>query len=257
MTRYYFPVFSYGISGLKNHWLDWRYEKMINTQNDRRWDLFSCQRCGKCCAELGLPYDPKSVFEIAEFLNLKVDQVIEKYYGKIIEGANEWESEDYKRKPCPFLITNGDTKSCLIYTVRPSGCRLYPFDTDFGRSGVDCPGAKIVYEKLNEEEDSQNSAYSENGSEGELPMKCDFDIEVMEPDSSGMLFPPYIKFRIIQLNMSLDCITDGEIDSQIDDLVHDIEILRRTAKKKLKDAQSRHDKILSDKRSKYNNGGEP
>ncbi len=228
---------------------------MTNTQNDRRWDLFNCQRCGKCCVELGLPYDPKSIFKIAEFLNLKVDQVIEKYYGKIIEGANEWESEDYKRKPCPFLMTNGDTKSCLIYSVRPLGCKLYPFNTDCGRAGVDCPGAKIVYEKL-DEEDSQNSAYGEYGSEGEFSMECKFDIEVIEPDKSDILFRPSIKFRIIQLNMAPECMTDGEIDYQVDNLIRDIEKLRLTAKKKLKDAQSRHDKILSDRRSKYDDGEE-
>lgn len=229
---------------------------MSDIQQDRRWDLFNCQRCGKCCTELGLPYDPESVFEIAKFLNLNVAQVIEKYYGKIVEGANEWEPEDYKRKPCPFLMEDGDTKSCLIYTVRPLGCKLYPFNTDFGRAGVDCPGAKIVYEKL-DEEDSQNCAYGEYRSEGELSMECKFDIEVLEPDTSDILFQPYIKFRIIQLNMTPECMTDGEIDYQVDNIVRDIEKLRRTAKKKLKDAQSRHDKILSDRRSKYDDGEKP
>jgi Fe-S-cluster containining protein len=121
---------------------------------DRRWDLFKCQRCGKCCVEIGLPYDPESIFEIAKFLDLKVDQVIEKYYGRISDDGKAWESEDYKRAPCPFLSADGDIKSCSIYSVRPLGCRLYPFDTDFGRAGIDCPGARIVYEKLEEEEEA-------------------------------------------------------------------------------------------------------
>ena len=43
---------------------------------DKRWNLFKCQRCGKCCIEIGLPYDPERVFEIAKFLNLSVEEVI-------------------------------------------------------------------------------------------------------------------------------------------------------------------------------------
>jgi len=117
-------------------------------QKDRRWKYFKCQRCGKCCTEIGLPYDPESIFKIAEFFELEVDQVIEKYYGKIVEYGKTWESEDAKRTPCQFLRSDVDLKSCAIYSVRPSGCRLYPIDTDFGRQGVDCTAAKIVYAKL-------------------------------------------------------------------------------------------------------------
>lgn len=121
-------------------------------RQDERWDLFQCQRCGKCCTEIGLPYDPKSIFEIAKFLNLEVGQVIDKYYGRIIEYGKSWESDDHKRRPCPFISGDSDRKLCAIYSVRPSGCRLYPFDTDLGRADVDCPGARIVYTKLEEEE---------------------------------------------------------------------------------------------------------
>lgn len=121
-------------------------------RKDRRWELFECQRCGKCCIEIGLPYDPKSIFEIAKFLNLEVVQVIEKYYGRISEDGKSWESDDQKRTPCPFIKGDNDRKLCDIYSVRPSGCMLYPFNTDFGRAGVDCPGARVVYTKLKEEE---------------------------------------------------------------------------------------------------------
>ena len=123
-------------------------------REDRRWDLFKCQRYGKCCVEIELPYDPESIFEIAKFLDLELAQMIEKYYGRIVEDGKAWESEDYKRRPCPFLKSDGDMKSCLIYSVRPMGCKLYPFNTDFGRAGVDCPGAKIVYAKLEEDDEA-------------------------------------------------------------------------------------------------------
>ena len=129
-----------------------QYEKGKVMREDRRWDLFECQRCGKCCVEIGLPYDTKSIFEISEFLNLEVSQVIEKYYGRIMEIVKPWEPEIQKRRPCPFLRVDGERKSCPIYSVRPLGCRAYPFATDLGRQGVDCPGAEIVYAKLEEEE---------------------------------------------------------------------------------------------------------
>jgi Fe-S-cluster containining protein len=129
-------------------------------RQDRRWHLFKCQRCGKCCTEIGLPYDPKSIFEIATFLNLAVDQVIGKYYGRVVEDGKYWESEDHKRTPCPFLTLAGDRKCCAIYSVRPLGCRLYPFETDLGRAGVDCAGASIVYAKLEEEEEACGREHS-------------------------------------------------------------------------------------------------
>jgi Fe-S-cluster containining protein len=122
-------------------------------RQDRRWKYFKCQQCGKCCAEIGLPYDPKSIFKIAEHLDLTIEQVIDKYYGRMVDDGKAWEPDDRKRTPCPFLKTNRDVKFCLIYAVRPSGCRLYPFDTDFGRNGVECAAAEIVYARLREEKD--------------------------------------------------------------------------------------------------------
>jgi Fe-S-cluster containining protein len=155
---------------------------MIRVQ-DRRWELFKCQMCGRCCTEIGLPWDPWRISEIAQFLNLTVEQVFERYYGRIVvdEDGSIWEEEygessrifgeeaswipkkevgreyqefeDHKRTPCPFLRSEADgTKTCMIYEVRPGGCRAYPFDTDFGSQGVDCPGARIVYERLKQED---------------------------------------------------------------------------------------------------------
>lgn len=123
-------------------------------RQDKRWKYFKCQQCGRCCTEIGLPYDHKNIFEIAEHLSLTIEQVINEYYGQVVDNGKAWESDDCKRTPCPFLRINGDMKFCSIYEVRPPGCRLYPFDTDFGRNGVDCPAAAIVYEKLREEEDT-------------------------------------------------------------------------------------------------------
>ena len=42
-----------------------------------------------------------------------------------------------KVKPCPFLSSDN---LCLIYEVRPDGCRLYPINTTCGREDVECKG---------------------------------------------------------------------------------------------------------------------
>lgn len=117
-------------------------------RNAEQWNLFKCHQCGKCCTELGLPYDPRSVPNIAAFLGISIEDVIHTYYGKPAGDGKHWESEDHKRKPCPFLVDDVNKKACRIYCVRPEGCRAYPFDTDFGTSGVDCPAAKETYAKL-------------------------------------------------------------------------------------------------------------
>ena len=95
-----------------------------------------------------MPWDPLRLPEIAEFVGLTVDEVIEKYYGHRTEDGQRWEFDDHKRTPCQFLKKEGNRKICSIYPVRPEGCRAYPFNTDFGRCGVDCPAAKEVYKKL-------------------------------------------------------------------------------------------------------------
>lgn len=119
---------------------------------DKRWELFECQRCGRCCAGIGLPYDPNKILDITQYLDITIDQAIEKYYGQWTQDRKGWISEDLKRKPCPFLMLDGEEKICEIYPVRPLGCRLYPFETDGGRQGVYCPGSEITYAMLLEEE---------------------------------------------------------------------------------------------------------
>ncbi len=78
-------------------------------------------------------------------------------------------------------------------------------------------------------------------------MECTFDIKVAEPQKNDMLFKPHINFRIKQLNMTPNCMTEMEIDEQIDFLIRDVAKLRKKAKKKLKEAKLRHDKLLMEK----------
>jgi len=115
---------------------------------NKLWKYFKCQQCGKCCREIGLPYDSESCFNMADFLNISVTQVIEKYYGRLSANGSEWKSDNSKRIPCPFLKGTDDRYFCEIYSVRPKGCELYPMETDFGPQNVDCPAWKIVISKL-------------------------------------------------------------------------------------------------------------
>ena len=121
---------------------------MIN----KLWKYFECQRCGKCCLELGLPYDPESLLNISTYLNISEKQVIEKYYGELSADGSKWESNDRKRIPCPFLKGTDDGYFCEIYPARPEGCRVYPMESVGGRF---CPRWEIAISKLKKEQEDE------------------------------------------------------------------------------------------------------
>lgn len=133
-----------------------RQQHKVIPMMSRLWNYFQCQQCGTCCEEIGLPYDPKSVFQIAAFLKMSMEQVIETYYGHLLPDGLHWESTDSKRTPCPFLKHAERKCFCEIYPVRPEGCRLYPIDTDGGRSGVECPAWAIAYSTLKKEQERED-----------------------------------------------------------------------------------------------------
>ena len=70
-------------------------------KDDPRWKFFKCQQCGRCCIEIGLPYDAKSAIPIANFLNISLPELIKRYYGKVVIEGQCWCSQDEKRTPCP------------------------------------------------------------------------------------------------------------------------------------------------------------
>jgi len=124
-------------------------------KKNKMWKYFNCQQCGACCSKIGLPYDPHAIHEMASFLGLSVEQVIEKFYGELTSDRKHWESNDEKRTPCPFLKTSDNKCFCSIYAVRPIGCQLYPIDTDGGRDGINCPAWEIAYRSLLKEQESE------------------------------------------------------------------------------------------------------
>ncbi len=78
-------------------------------------------------------------------------------------------------------------------------------------------------------------------------MECNFEIKVNEPKIDDMMFAPYVQFRLVQLNLTLRCMTDREIDSQVDLIIKEAKKLGKKAKKSLKDAQKRHDELLRER----------
>lgn len=79
-------------------------------------------------------------------------------------------------------------------------------------------------------------------------MECTFEIDVRKSDTTDMLFRPFVKFRLKQLNITPECMNDDEIDYQANQLIEKVEELRKIAKRKLKAAKSRHDKMLSERK---------
>lgn len=75
-------------------------------------------------------------------------------------------------------------------------------------------------------------------------MECIIHIEVKEPEAYDMLFHPFVTFRFEQLNFTPQCMTELEIDEQVNLLLSEVESLRKKCKKALVDANSRHDKLL-------------
>ena len=124
---------------------------------NKLWKYFKCQQCGACCRIIGLPYDAESVFKMADFQKISTEEIIDTYYGKMSPDGLQWESEDSKRIPCPFLRKSEGKHFCNIYNVRPDGCRLYPIDTNGGRNGVACPAWEIAFSKLKKEQEEEEA----------------------------------------------------------------------------------------------------
>ena len=75
-------------------------------------------------------------------------------------------------------------------------------------------------------------------------MQCNRDVNVFEPKEGDLLFPPYITFRLVQLNDTPHLMSNSEIDFQVGLLIENAKKLGAKAKRKLKDAKARHDKLL-------------
>ena len=103
------------------------------------WELFSCQRCGRCCFTpgAGLYLEKEDFDRIGAHMGKKRLQSLCRY-DKTLQA---W----ILRQPCPFF----DSKSgCKIYQIRPQTCTKYPLhppspDMPYHLAAdAFCPGAR-------------------------------------------------------------------------------------------------------------------
>ena len=89
---------------------------------------FECVQCGRCCSGPGEGYiwvtSPEMEL-IAEFLKISDEQLRKKYLKRV--GLRTTIIEQAGNKDCIFLQRIDDQKRCIIYPVRPSQCRVWPF----------------------------------------------------------------------------------------------------------------------------------
>ena len=92
---------------------------------------FECDQCGQCCSgpEEGYIWVTKPEIQlISEFLKIPVEQLYQKYLKR--SGLRTTIIEQPVSKDCIFLQEIGGKKGCVIYSVRPSQCRIWPFWAD-------------------------------------------------------------------------------------------------------------------------------
>ncbi|MBI4283374.1 MAG: YkgJ family cysteine cluster protein [Chloroflexi bacterium] len=104
---------------------------------------FLCQRSGSCCQQLGVSPTSLDIESIADYLGLEEEEVSARYLAKAASSKEVGEGYEWMKRwqPCPFLVPPAE---CLIYPVRPSGCRSYPVYTLLGPEDVDCPGFELM-----------------------------------------------------------------------------------------------------------------
>jgi uncharacterized protein len=121
-------------------------------KNRTRWYgaglCFECTECGACCSGPGEGYiwvTRPEIELIAKHLSMTPGQLRQKYLRRV--GLRTTIIEHATTKDCIFLRTMGGKKRCVIYPVRPSQCRTWPFWADnlsgpnaWNRAGVRCPG---------------------------------------------------------------------------------------------------------------------
>jgi Fe-S-cluster containining protein len=109
---------------------------------------FECLQCGACCAGPGAGYiwvTRPELELIAEYLKVSIGDVHRNYIRRV--GLRTTIIEQQTTKDCIFLRKIDGRKRCIIYPVRPSQCRSWPFwagnlagPDDWNRVVQKCPG---------------------------------------------------------------------------------------------------------------------
>jgi hypothetical protein len=109
---------------------------------------FECMQCGRCCSgpSAGFIWVSKPEIElIADFLKIPAWQLRHEYLKRI--GLRTTIIEQPHTRDCIFLQEADGQKRCVIYPLRPSQCRIWPFWPDnlnspdaWCRVAQKCPG---------------------------------------------------------------------------------------------------------------------
>ncbi len=99
-----------------------RLKKLELLRKDIR---FKCQRCAVFCCRLGGP-----MLNVKDLQRLKQAGINEDNYGKIVKDNVGICLKETENGSCVLLEYDDESKqhACSIYDVRPSLCRLYPFE---------------------------------------------------------------------------------------------------------------------------------
>lgn len=87
---------------------------------------FKCQQCGNCCRmQEYIGVTGKEIKSIAEYIGVPIPKFRKDF---IIGRKGEYLMMEGKQ--CPFLLLiDGKKAQCLIWPVRPSVCKSFPFFT--------------------------------------------------------------------------------------------------------------------------------
>lgn len=115
---------------------------------------FECDMCGKCCTSSTIDsilFKPYDIYKIAKGLNIKTEEVLDKYAEFYIGGQSGFpiiRMLSNKNGKCYFLKKAGNKSLCGINDFKPGSCSLYPL----GR-------AIVTNKNANENKDEQEVMY--------------------------------------------------------------------------------------------------
>jgi len=105
---------------------------------------FRCTGCGNCCREPLLPLTDQDVRRIAQRTGDRPRDIVRWVDRNGIDMDDEPEAFAMLRQGKRVMVLRhqngacrylGEDARCTIYSSRPLGCRVYPFDPDFDRRG--------------------------------------------------------------------------------------------------------------------------
>ncbi len=113
---------------------------------DAIFEFYGCQHCSLCCRAYTPVIQKREIESLSHYLKIKPKRFKRKYCNKLNLPLSKYEL----KAPCPFI----DGKICTVYSLRPSICKLFPFELDPRDCIVRlvsievCPTATLIYYDL-------------------------------------------------------------------------------------------------------------